>query len=78
MTVLRVTIGYGYQVGRALAWLTAIAVLSIALGLAAGSFEYHDQRLATTNMPAAAHAIPCSSIEQIGLGLSIGLPLFKL
>ncbi|PQP53086.1 hypothetical protein C6A88_04330 [Mycolicibacterium austroafricanum] len=29
-------------------------------------------------MPAAAHAIPCSSIEQIGLGLSIGLPLFKL
>lgn len=78
LTVLRVTIGYGYQVGRALAWLTAIAVLSIALGLAAGSFEYHDQRLATTNMPAAAHAIPCSSIEQIGLGLSIGLPLFKL
>lgn len=78
LTILRVTIGYGYQVGRALAWLTAIAALSIALGLAAGSFEYHDQRLATTNIPATVHAVPCSSIEQIGLGLSIGLPLFKL
>ncbi|MGV0737520.1 hypothetical protein ABQF35_11160 [Mycobacterium syngnathidarum] len=78
LTVLRITIGYGYQVGRALAWLTAIAVLSIALGLAAGSIEYRDQRLAATKMSAAAHPVPCSSIEQVGLGLSIGLPLFKL
>lgn len=77
LTVLRITIGYGYQVGRALAWLTAIAVLSIALGIAAGNIEYRDQRLATTKVSAAAPAVPCSSVEQVGLGLSIGLPLIK-
>lgn len=78
LTVLRVTIGYGYQVGRALAWLTAIAALSVALGVAAGNIEYHGQRpLATTQVPATAEKIPCSTVEQVGLGLSIGLPLIK-
>ena len=76
LTILRVTIGYGYQVGRALAWLTAIALLSITLGLGAGSIEYHGQRLATTELP-NAHEVPCSTVEQIALGLEIGLPLIK-
>jgi hypothetical protein len=77
LNVLRITIGYGYQVGRALAWLTAIAVLSVALGVAAGNIEYHGEKLATTKVSTATHRIPCSSVEQVGLGLSIGLPLIK-
>ena len=72
LSVLRVTIGYGYQAGRALAWLAAIAVLSVALGLTAGNIEDRGQRLATTTQTA-----PCSSVEQVGLGLGIGLPLIK-
>ena len=55
LTVLRITIGYGYQVGRALAWLTAIAVLSVALGVAAGNIEYRGQRLATTEVHRPPH-----------------------
>jgi hypothetical protein len=77
LMVLRVTIGYGYQVGRALAWLAAIAVLSVALGLAAGNIEYRGQRLAMTADAAATQGGPCSSIEQVGMGLGIGLPLIK-
>lgn len=77
LMVLRVTIGYGYQVGRALVWLAVIAMLAVVLGFAAGSLEYRGARIATAAAASAPHAMPCSSIEQAGMGLGIGLPLIK-
>lgn len=76
LAVLRVTIGYGYQVGRALAWLAAIAVLSVVLGFAAGHVE-SDGTLVAMRSDSSALNPPCSLVEQTGMGLGIGLPLVK-
>jgi hypothetical protein len=77
LAVLRVTIGYGYQVGRALAWLGVIAILAVSLGFSAGNIEYHGARIAVAPAVSGTHVVPCSSIEQAGMGLGIGLPLIK-
>ena len=77
LAILRVTIGYGYQVGRALGWLAVIAALSVALGFAAGNVSYHGELTASRQGGPSAPAAACSSVEQAGLGLGIGLPLIK-
>ncbi|OSC32303.1 hypothetical protein B8W69_00460 [Mycobacterium vulneris] len=77
LAILRVTIGYGYQVGRALVWLAVIAILSVALGLVAGNVAYRGELTATRQSAPGTAPSACSSVEQVGLGLGIGLPLIK-
>jgi hypothetical protein len=66
------TLGFGYQPWRALLLLLAVLTASIAIAVAAGNSAglAHTDRSPT---PGAA----CTTIEQIGVGLDLGLPLIK-
>ncbi len=71
-------VGYGYQTWRALIALLFILAAAAGLGLAAGHIhisptQYVAGHTKATNTPGA----PCSTVEQIGLGVDIGLPLIK-
>ena len=65
------TLGYGYQPWRALIGLLTVLILAVLLSVFA-----EDGALARTKespIPGAA----CSTVERIGVGLDIGLPLIK-
>jgi hypothetical protein len=66
------TLGYGYQPWRALLWLAAVAVIAVILALTLGA---HGGVARTDPHPPAA--IRCSAVEQVGVGLDLGLPLVK-
>lgn len=73
--VKKVSVGYGYETWRALVGLIVIVVLAIALGLTAaripaGGGRFEAARTAATGHPGTS----CSIIEQVGLGLDLGLP----
>lgn len=71
----KVTVGYGYQSWRALVGLIGIVILAIALGLTAGHIPAGAGRFETAHTAATGHpGTPCSVIEQVGLGLDLGLP----
>jgi hypothetical protein len=52
-------------------------VLSVALGFAAGNVAYHGEPTAVRQSASGAAQSACSSVEQAGFGLGIGLPLVK-
>jgi transposase len=80
-----VTLGFGYQPWRALLFLTAIVATSIALAVTVGG---HGGLAARPTTPAgtltaatpagATTAVPCTTVDQIGVGLNLGLPLIKI
>jgi hypothetical protein len=68
-------VGYGYQSWRALVGLVVVMFLTIGLGLAAGHIpagtgQFEAAHTAATGRPGTA----CSIVEQVGLGLDLGLP----
>jgi hypothetical protein len=63
------TLGYGYQPWRALLALLAITAVAVALAVSLGSHG----GLARTSPAGSA----CSTTEQVGVGLDLGLPLVK-
>jgi len=70
-----IAVGYGYQSWRALVGLVVVVLLAIVLGLAAGhistgSGHFEAAHTAATGRPGTA----CSTVEQVGLGLDLGLP----
>jgi hypothetical protein len=70
-----IAVGYGYQSWRALVGLVVVVLLAIALGLAAGHIRagtghFEAAHTAATGRPGTA----CSIVEQVGLGLDLGLP----
>jgi hypothetical protein len=67
-----VTLGYGYQPWRALLFLFAIAMIAVVLALTLGA---HGGVARTDPHPPAA--TQCSAVEQVGIGLDLGLPLIK-
>ncbi len=67
-----VTLGYGYQPWRALLFLFAIAMIAVVLALTLGA---HGGVARTDPHPPAATR--CSAVEQVGIGLDLGLPLIK-
>jgi hypothetical protein len=79
-----ITLGYGYQPWRALLFLLAVVLTSIAFAVGVGGYAGGLARVstpasttaaaATAGTPAAA---PCSTVLQIGAGLDLGLPLVK-
>lgn len=70
-----VAVGYGYQSWRALIGLTAVMLLAIALGLAAGHIPAGAGRFEATHTTASRHVgTACSIVQQVGLGLDLGLP----
>jgi hypothetical protein len=66
-----VTLGYGYQSWRSLLGLLAVVAVAVALAVVVGAHG----GLARTR-PASAEA-RCSTIERVGVGLDLGLPLIK-
>jgi hypothetical protein len=64
------TLGYGYQPWRALIGLLAILTASVALCLLTTGALAH-----TKNSPRPDTA--CTTVERIGVGLDLGLPLIK-
>ena len=79
-----ITLGYGYQPWRALLLLLAVVLTSIALAIGVGGDRGGLASTTTppaTPAPAAAArppaAAPCSTVEQVGVGLDLGLPLVK-
>lgn len=66
---LRLVTGYGYQSWRAFIGLLLVLVLSVGVGVLAGHL-----RAARPTDPNLANA-RCPLIEQIGLGIDLGLPL---
>ncbi len=71
----RVTVGYGYQSWRALIGLIIVMLLSVALGLAAGHVPARTGRYVAARPTASGHpGTSCPTIEQVGLGLDLGLP----
>ncbi|NEB77107.1 hypothetical protein G3I40_18040 [Streptomyces sp. SID14478] len=65
-------IGYGYQPWRAVVWLLCVMAVSVGCALALGS-----QGALTRTAAAGAAPARCSAVEQIGVGLDMGLPLVK-
>jgi hypothetical protein len=63
------TLGYGYQPWRALLALLAITAVAVTLAVTLGSHG----ALART----AAAGSACTTTEQVGVGLDLGLPLVK-
>jgi hypothetical protein len=63
------TLGYGYQPWRALLALLAITAVAVALAVGLGS----QGGLARTDATGSA----CTTTEQVGVGLDLGLPLVK-
>lgn len=73
-----VFLGYGYRSWRALACLLGVAALAVALGLAAGHTRAGPHRYLATQPSAAGQVgTPCSTTQQIALGIDIGIPLIK-
>jgi hypothetical protein len=74
----RVTVGYGYQSWRALVGLTVVVILTVGLGLAAGHVATGAGHYVASHTAATGHAgTACSIVEQVGLGLSLGLPIIN-
>jgi hypothetical protein len=65
----KVTLGYGYQPWRLLAWLGVVVVLSCVLAVALGSHG----ALAQTEKTATPGG-PCTMIQQVSVGLDLNLP----
>jgi hypothetical protein len=63
------TLGYGYQPWRALLALLAITAVAVALAVSLGSHG-------ALARPGTA-AVACTTTEQVGVGLDLGLPLVK-
>jgi len=73
--VKKVAVGYGYETWRALVGLIVIVFLAIALGLTAGRIPVGGGRFEAAHTAATEHpGTSCSIIEQVGLGLDLGLP----
>jgi hypothetical protein len=71
----RLTVGYGYQSWRALVGLIVAMLLAVALGLAAGHIPISAGRYVGARTSATgAVGTACSTVEQIGLGIDLGLP----
>lgn len=71
--VTGLTLGYGYQPWRALTGLVAIVAAAIALTILAGGHHGGLVHAAGTARPGT----PCTTLEQIGVGVDLGLPLIK-
>jgi hypothetical protein len=67
-----VTLGYGYQPWRALAFLLAIVATAVGISIWLGG----QGALAHTARGGSAGS-PCSTVEQAAVGLDLGLPLIK-
>lgn len=73
--VKKVAVGYGYETWRALIGLIVIVILAIAIGLTAGRIPAGGGRFEAAHTAATGHpGTSCSIIEQVGLGLDLGLP----
>jgi hypothetical protein len=68
------TLGYGYQPWRALLLLVATLVAATALSVTAG---HHDALARKPPAGTGTPAGPCTTIDQIGVGLDLGTPLIK-
>ena len=67
-----ITLGYGYQPWRALLLLLATLAAAVTLSVIGG---HHGGLAAKAGSGAAA--APCTTIDQIGVGLDLGTPLIK-
>jgi len=67
-----VTLGYGYQPWRAVLALLAVVSAAVILAVTVGG----QGGLARTDPPNPA-AVSCSTIERVGVGLDLGLPLIN-
>jgi predicted membrane protein len=68
-----VILGYGYQPSRALWCLAAVLVAIVAISLALG-----DRGGLARVDPVATAPESCTTVEQIGVGLELGLPLISI
>jgi hypothetical protein len=78
LSLTKLVVGYGYQTWRALIALLLILLTAAGLGLLSG--YYHavpGQHVASHTKATNAPGTPCSTVEQIGLGVDLGLPLIK-
>jgi hypothetical protein len=67
-----VTLGYGYKPWKAVLFLAGVVLIAVLLALALGA----QGGLARVD-PKPPAATQCSAVEQIGVGLDLGLPLIK-
>jgi hypothetical protein len=68
--------GYGYRIGRTVVATLVLLVLAGLLGLWAGHTPIRDGRYVAGHTSRAERPFtPCSTFEQIGLGIDRGLPL---
>jgi hypothetical protein len=66
------TLGYGYQPWRALVGLLAVIVAAVALAAALG-----DRGGLARADPKSSAMTSCSTVERVGVGLDLGLPLIS-
>jgi hypothetical protein len=83
LSLLKLAVGYGYQTWRALIALLLILAAAAGLGLLAGhshinAVQYVAGRTKATDTASTSNqGRPCSTVEQIGLGVDVALPLIK-
>ncbi|MGW8378188.1 hypothetical protein [Streptomyces sp. ODS28] len=66
------TLGYGYQPWRALLFLLAVALIALTLALSLGTHG----ALVRAAGPGKG-TVECSTVQQVSVGLELGLPLVK-
>ncbi|MFC9687794.1 hypothetical protein ACFTSF_04595, partial [Kribbella sp. NPDC056951] len=69
-----VLLGFGYQPWRALLYLLAVLAAAVTLAIIAGGHHGGLAHTTRTTTPNAA----CTTVEQIGVGIDLGLPLIKV
>jgi len=68
-----ILLGFGYQPWRALVYLLAVLAVAVTLAIVAGG---HHGGLAHTTRTTSPNTA-CTTVEQIGVGIDLGLPLIK-
>jgi hypothetical protein len=68
-----ILLGYGYQPWRALLYLIAVLAAAVTLAIIAGGHHGGLAHPARATLPNTA----CTTMEQIGVGIDLGLPLIK-
>jgi hypothetical protein len=76
--LLRLFLGYGYQSWRALIGLAVVVAFAIGLGLTAGHTPAGKSQFVAAHAGTTVKAgTPCSTLEQIGIGIDRALPLIN-
>lgn len=77
MTIYRIALGYGYRPLRAVSTLIGLICLALALVFTTAALQSDTERILARTATVGSHESACASVELVGVGLRIALPLIS-